>query len=84
MKRLKKDFIEEQKYILTHFNHIDPNFPFTKNDTIQTIASKMTTLSKETLDDTLSLLKHDDLQKAVALLQKANIIHLSAFLILYY
>ena len=38
----------------------------------------MTTLSKETLDDTLSLLKHDDLQKAVALLQKANIIHLSA------
>ena len=34
--------------------------------------------SKETLDDTLSLLKHDDLQKAVALLQKANIIHLSA------
>ena len=67
----KKDFLEEQKYILTHFNHIDPNFPFTKNDTIQTIASKMTTLSKETLDDTLSLLKHDDLQKA-------NIIHLSA------
>ena len=74
----KKDFLEEQKYILTHFNHIDPNFPFTKNDTIQTISSKMTTLSKETLDDTLSLLKHDDLQKAVALLQKANIIHLSA------
>ena len=26
MKRLKKDFIEEQKYILTHFNHIDPNW----------------------------------------------------------
>lgn len=25
----KKDFLEEQKYILTHFNHIDPNFPFT-------------------------------------------------------
>ena len=67
----KKDFLEEQKYILTYFNHIDPNFPFTKNDTIQTIASKMTTLSKETLDDTLSLLKHDDLQKA-------NIIHFSA------
>lgn len=74
----KKDFLEEQEYILTHFKHIDPNFPFTKNDTIQTIASKMTTLSKETLDDTLSLLKHDDLQKAVALLKKSKTIHLSA------
>ena len=74
----KTDFLEEQEYILTYFKHIDPNFPFTKNDTIQTIASKMTTLSKETLDDTLSLLKHDDLQKAVALLKKAKIIHLSA------
>ena len=68
---LKKDFLDEQKYILTHFKNIDPNFPFSKNDSIQTIASKMTILTKESADDTLSLIKHDDLQKA-------RIIHLSA------
>lgn len=38
----------------------------------------MTILTKESADDTLSLIKHDDLQKAVSLLQKARIIHLSA------
>lgn len=75
---LKKDFLEEQKYILTHFNNIDPNYPFNKKDTIQTISSKMTQLLKETAQDTLSLMKHDDLQKAVAILKKANVIHLSA------
>ncbi|RGT62273.1 MurR/RpiR family transcriptional regulator [Coprobacillus sp. AF18-15LB] len=74
----KKDFLDEQKYILTHFKNIDPNFPFNKNDSIQTIASKMTILTKESADDTLSLIKHDNLQKAVSLLQKARIIHLSA------
>lgn len=74
----KKDFLDEQKYILTHFKNIDPNFPFHKNDTIQAIASKMTILAKETAEDTLSLIKHDDLQKAVSLLQKAKVIHLSA------
>lgn len=81
---LKKDFLEEQKYILTHFNHIDPNFPFTKNDTIQTIASKMTTLSKETLDDTLSLLKHDDLQRLLHFYKKQISFIFQQFLILYY
>ena len=78
-KEFRFELGREVHQLIAQFNQtIDPNFPFTKNDTIQTIASKMTTLSKETLDDTLSLLKHDDLQKAVALLQKANIIHLSA------
>ena len=38
----------------------------------------MTILTKESADDTLSLIKHDELQKAVSLLQKARIIHLSA------
>lgn len=38
----------------------------------------MTILTKESADDTLSLSKHDDLQKAVSLLHKARIIHLSA------
>ena len=72
----KKDFLEEQKYLLTHFNHIDPNFPFTKNDTIQTIASKMTTLSKETLDK----IHH---YKTGKLLKQISFIF-QQFLILYY
>ena len=42
------------------------------------IASKVTLLAQETLSDTLALLEHDNLQKALRIMQKANQIHLAA------
>lgn len=74
----KEDFLKEIEYLDTHFNDIDSNLPFQKEDTIQKIASKITLLAKETMQDTLSLVEHDSLQKAVRLLKKANQIHLAA------
>ena len=74
----KEAFIKELNYLESHFNHIDPNYPFNQNDNIQKIASKITILAKETLNDTLSLIEHDSLQKAVLLLHKAKNIHLAA------
>lgn len=74
----KDDFLKEVIYLDTHFQNIDPNFPFNQNDNIQKIASKITLLAQETMADTLSLIEHDSLQNAVQLLRKAKNIHLSA------
>ena len=75
---LKKDFLIEENYINTHFQKIDPNYPFLATDNYMTIASKITTLAKETADDTLSLIDFYTLQKAVKFLLKAEKIHLTA------
>lgn len=72
---LKEKFIEEINYLNQHFCNIDPNFPFEAHDTLMNIASKIGQLASETIEDTLSLLKHDDLKKAVDLLDKAKIIN---------
>lgn len=74
----KDDFLKEVIYLNTHFQNIDPNFPFNQNDNIQKIASKITLLAQETMTDTLSLIEHDSLQTAVQLLRKAKNIHLAA------
>ncbi len=72
---LKEKYIEEINYLNQHFSDIDPNFPFEAHDTLMNIASKIGQLASETIEDTLSLLKHDDLKKAVDLLNKAKIIN---------
>ena len=75
---LKKDYISELKYISEHFCDIDPNFPFNEKDSFMNIAGKMSNLVKETIDDSLSLVNHDSLQKAVYLLNNTHRIFLFA------
>lgn len=75
---LKEDFIKECEYLESHFLNIDANIPFKNNDTIMSIAGKIATLKKESIEDTLSLISHDDLQKAVQIMKKASCIHLFA------
>ena len=74
----KQDYLKEIYYLDTHFINIDPNYPFHKDDNIQKIASKITTLACETSQDTFALLEHDQLQKAVWSLKNSNQIHLIA------
>lgn len=74
----KKDFLEEYAYLNTHFHDIDVNHPFHKNDSYLAVASKIGTLTKETVDDTLSLLDYQSLKQAVSIILKANNIHLTA------
>ncbi len=74
----KEDFLKEVHYMDTHFQNIDPNYPFTSHDNMQKISSKVTALAQETLSDTLSLIEHDSLQKAICLLRNAKHIHLAA------
>lgn len=75
---LKEAYLKEEEYLQTHFCDIDANYPFLNNDTIMSIASKIAKLKKESIDDTLSLITHDDLQKAIQIIRKASSISLYA------
>ncbi len=76
--QLKKDFLKEQEYINQHFTKIDANCPFLPNEGLLSIAGKISSLVKETVDDTLSLLTHEDLHNAVSILERSDRIHLCA------
>lgn len=75
---LKEDFLKECEYLEHHFVDINANLPFKNNDTIMSIAGKIAALEKESIEDTLSLITHDDLQKAIQIIRKASCIHLFA------
>jgi DNA-binding MurR/RpiR family transcriptional regulator len=69
---LRTEFLAEQTYLQTYFDDVDANFPFQSNEGLMTIANKIASLERTTIDDTLSLLNHDDLQKAKQLLLNAS------------
>jgi DNA-binding MurR/RpiR family transcriptional regulator len=75
---LKAAYIKEEEYLESHFSDIDANFPFTNKDSIMSISSKIATLKKEAIYDTLSLINHDDLQKAISIIRKSSSIQLYA------
>ena len=69
---LKEAFLKEEEYLQKNFSEINANLPFHRNDTIMSIASKIAALEKESIDDTLSLITHDDLQKAIQIIRKSS------------
>lgn len=69
---LKEAFLKEEEYLQSHFQEIDANLPFVRTDSIMSIAGKIASLRKEAIDDTRSLLTHDDLQKAILMMRKAS------------
>ena len=75
---LKEALLKEEEYLQTHFSDIDANLPFKKSDSIMSVAAKIAVLKKESIDDTLSLITHDDLRKAVSLLNQASSINIFA------
>ncbi|MDH6363663.1 DNA-binding MurR/RpiR family transcriptional regulator [Enterococcus sp. PF1-24] len=75
---LKTAYLEEWQYLNTHFSDIDANLPFSSSDGITTIAKKIAQLEQTTIEDTLSLIHHDDLQKAKQLILSAKQIRIFA------
>lgn len=73
--QFKEKYLEELKYLNTHLSNVDPDFPFEAHDTFMNIASKVSHLVLNSIEDTLSLLKNDELKKAVQLLCKSQIIN---------
>ena len=74
----KKAYIQEVHYLNKHFQDIDSNLPFTNQDTIMNIASKIVNLHIESANDTLSLFHHDTLQKAVQILNRSQEVRIFA------
>lgn len=72
---LKEKYLEELQYLNKHFTNVDPNIPFESHDTLMSIASKVAHLAYDSINDTLSLLRNDALQKAVNLLDKSQTIN---------
>lgn len=75
---LRNEFSEEIDYLNRHFQDIDANYPFQEEDNAITIASKLAALHQTTINDTLSLLDKEELQKAADLLDQAKEIKIFA------
>lgn len=74
----KEAFLEELTYLDSQKTGIDANLPFQAEDDMASIASNLSSLKKEAIDDTLALNKGESLQAAVNLLVQAETIHLFA------
>lgn len=74
----KKAYLKEIRYLNSHFNNIDANTPFDEDDSFIHIAHKIGQLHQESVEDTLSLINPDTLQKAVNILLKSKRIHVMA------
>lgn len=74
---MKKQLIEEQAYLDSHFENIDANIPFKQEDNMMSVTNAVTEVVSEAIQDTLSLVSHDSLQKAIKILDKAK--HICVF-----
>lgn len=74
----KTAYIKELHYLDRKVSCIDANYPFTKKDSLLSIANKIARLEMESIEDTLSLITHDDLRKVVNIISKASSVHLFA------
>ncbi|MHC5250301.1 MurR/RpiR family transcriptional regulator [Enterococcus sp. LJL90] len=74
----KADYLREIDYLDKFVAKVDANRPFTKNDSLMSIAAKIAALEEEAIADSLSLLSHNQLRQALTLLTDAKTIHLFA------
>lgn len=73
---LKEDYLKEIEYLNNNLSNINANIPFTKDENIISIASKIASLTKESIEDTLSLITYDDLQTAIKIINKSSYINI--------
>lgn len=69
----KEAYLKELDYLYLN-QEVDANIPFVVNDDIMNIAYNLCVLERETIQDTYSLINHDDLQKAIRLLRNCKYI----------
>ena len=74
-KELKREIVDELKYINDHYQNIDPNFPFHKEDNETIISKNIGNLMSDSLYDTMNLLDIEILNKALKLLNNADTIY---------
>lgn len=67
---LKNELIKERNYLNSTINNVDANQPFSSKDTELTIANKIATLMKESVDDTLNLVDIEEVKNICKLIYK--------------
>ena len=77
--QLKEQLIKEQEYLDSHFDHIDANIPFTEDETMMGVVGSVYQVIQEAMNDTISLLHHDSLQKAVKIINQSQHIYIFSF-----
>lgn len=71
----KEQYLAEIRYLDSQRGEIDMNFPFSRGDTLMRAANRIGQLYEETTKDTLSLLRHEELQRAVRILRSSQNIY---------
>lgn len=74
----KRINICRKKYLNNSNNQIDANFPFTYKDSIQQIPLLIEQLETQTINETLELIKYDELSKCISFLFQAEHIYIFA------
>lgn len=69
---LKEAYLDEIVYLQSHFQNIDPNFPFDNHDSFTEIVNKIAELHTESIQDTLLLYSREELDKALQYLRRAE------------
>lgn len=70
----KESFIKEINYLNQQSGKIDVNFPFSKDDTLMKAANNISHLYMDTIQDTMSLVDYDSLQKAITIIKYSDCI----------
>lgn len=71
----RQAYLEEAAYLRSHFQRIDPNRPFERKDSPLRVASKLSALYGEIVDDTLSLITAQQLQAVMELFETCRRVH---------
>lgn len=69
----KEAYLQELDYLYAA-SDVDASIPFVVNDDFMNIANNISQLEIDTIKDTMSLLKHDDLYAAMRILRDAEVI----------
>lgn len=76
LNEFKKAYQDELNYHSLVSTAIDPNYPFNSMDNLQKTNNILETLYHDYIKQTHDLIRHDDLQKAIQLLNQASIIYI--------
>ena len=71
----KEKYLEEMKYLHEHFENIDANIPFLKDDNLAKVLGSVSELYQETAKDTLSLVDYFDYIEATKMIDRSQNIY---------
>lgn len=71
-------FLDEVDYLERFFKNIDVNKPFEPQDDTKTIANKIVTLCKESIDDTMKMIDYNVIKQSVDLMISSKKIYIVA------